>query len=413
MTNIPDWSSYRAESRKWLTNGYGWSLAAAVCAFGNHAMGVGVRLPNQDATAIARGNAFVATADNPSAIYYNPAGITQLEGQNFQIGSLFHLGIYGDYKGPGGERIENQAEVLAVPTLQYTISTKRWPISFGLGIYEPFGLSVKWPKDAPFSSGGYQGKLTYITVNPVVAWEICPTLSISAGPTFNYSQIDLRQSIAGLPIPGAEFRFKGDDWGYGLTAGVLWKPHDQWAVGASYRSASKSEYDGRATTVPSPPLPGRASTSSDFEFPQIIMGGVSYRPSTNWNFEVSIDWADWTSFDKLAVDGFPAQRLDWHSSFMYGAGATRFLGKGYFVSLGYFFSEESTSERFFTPLVADTDLHVASFGGGRKSEHWSWALAVQMIAGDWRKVDGAANPSVNGSYRLFMPTVSFTVGYHF
>jgi hypothetical protein len=38
--------------------------------------GVGFRLPNQDPVAIARGNAFAATADNPSAMYYNPAGIT-------------------------------------------------------------------------------------------------------------------------------------------------------------------------------------------------------------------------------------------------------------------------------------------------------------------------------------------------
>src|SRR5262245_19409971 len=45
------------------------------------------RLPDQDAFATARGEAFVATADNPSAIYYNPAGITQLEGVNFRAGA--------------------------------------------------------------------------------------------------------------------------------------------------------------------------------------------------------------------------------------------------------------------------------------------------------------------------------------
>ena len=63
---------------------------------------LGLRIPNQDASAIARGNAFVATADNPSAIYYNPAGITQLEGQHIQAGSLFYLGIYGDYQSQIG-----------------------------------------------------------------------------------------------------------------------------------------------------------------------------------------------------------------------------------------------------------------------------------------------------------------------
>ena len=44
----------------------------------------GFRLPDQDAFATARGEAFAATADNASAIYYNPAGISQLEGFNFR-----------------------------------------------------------------------------------------------------------------------------------------------------------------------------------------------------------------------------------------------------------------------------------------------------------------------------------------
>src|SRR5688500_17253838 len=42
------------------------------------AFALGIRIADQDARATARGNAFTATADNPSAIYYNPAGITQL-----------------------------------------------------------------------------------------------------------------------------------------------------------------------------------------------------------------------------------------------------------------------------------------------------------------------------------------------
>ena len=124
--------------------------------------------------AIARGNAFVATADNPSAIYYNPAGITQLEGQNIQAGSLFYLGIYGDYNSPSGQGIHNDPEVIAAPTLQYTITPKEWPVSFGFGVYEPFGFSVKWPNDAPFRQESLKGSLTYITMNPVVAWKILP-----------------------------------------------------------------------------------------------------------------------------------------------------------------------------------------------------------------------------------------------
>src|SRR5579862_5314758 len=50
------------------------------------AFGYGSRVSNQDAEATARGNAFTATADDPSAIYYNPAGIMQLDGLNTESG---------------------------------------------------------------------------------------------------------------------------------------------------------------------------------------------------------------------------------------------------------------------------------------------------------------------------------------
>src|SRR6266513_1286369 len=57
---------------------------------------VGFRMPNQDPEGIARGNAEAATADNPSAIYYNPAGNTQLEGQQARAG-LYLISADTDY----------------------------------------------------------------------------------------------------------------------------------------------------------------------------------------------------------------------------------------------------------------------------------------------------------------------------
>src|SRR5215831_20999924 len=47
----------------------------------------GFRIDSQDAFASARGEAFAATADNASAIYYNPAGIAQLRDNNIRAGA--------------------------------------------------------------------------------------------------------------------------------------------------------------------------------------------------------------------------------------------------------------------------------------------------------------------------------------
>lgn len=381
--------------------------------------GLGLRIPNQDASAIARGNAFAATADNPSAIYYNPAGITQLEGQNIQVGSLFYLGIYGDYKSPSGQHVDNDAEVLSVPNVYYTFSPKESPLSFGLGVYEPFGFSVKWPNDAPFRTAGTEGKLAYVTINPVVALKVHRTLSIAAGPTFNYGDIELKRGLipSANVVPGDQFKFDGNNWSYGYTVGALWQPVEQWSFGLSYRSASTVKFEGTASISPAflapPPLSASSDTSTKLKFPQIIIGGVSYRPNTNWNVEVNVDWADWNSVDTLVIAPYASEKLDWNSSFMYEAGVTRSFANNYYASLGFFYSEASTSGNYFTPLVPDTDLYIGSFGGGYKGEHWNWALAFQIIAGDWRSAQNQTNPSVDGRYKLFTPTLAFSVGYHF
>ena len=53
------------------------------------AMAAGFRLPEAGAKAMGMGFSFVAQADDPSAIYFNPAGIVQLEGQNVMIGGTY------------------------------------------------------------------------------------------------------------------------------------------------------------------------------------------------------------------------------------------------------------------------------------------------------------------------------------
>ena len=233
MRNMKRHAPEVGRGRVFGTSPFQWSLVfqmLALCAWAlwaPNAGALGLLIPNQDASAIARGNAFVATADNPSAIYYNPAGITQLEGEHIQAGSLLYLGIYGDYESPSGTTVHNNAEVLAAPTLQYTFSPEGLPLSFGLGVYEPFGFSVDWPNSTPFRQEAMQGHLDYLTINPVVAWKVVPSLSIAAGPTFNYSTVDFIQGLLPVPypsIPGAQAEFKGDNWSCGFNAGVLWQP---------------------------------------------------------------------------------------------------------------------------------------------------------------------------------------------
>lgn len=384
-------------------------------------LALGFRIPNQDADAIARGNAFAATADNASALYYNPAGITQLPGLTLQIGDLNYFGINTHYQAAAGGSSDTKFEVIPVPQIYGVYSLTNLPLSFGLGIYAPFGLGVEWPQDTGFRSIAIESRLQYITVNPVIAWKVLPSLSIAAGPTLNYSSLKFTR---GLTSPTDRFRYDAKGFAPGFTAGILWQPITKLSFGLNYRSATTIDYDGPVHYNPGPGN-AHADTHASVNFPQIVSGGISYRPTPNWNVEADVDWANWDTLDTVKLRGtkniFGADlplTFNWHDSWFYEIGATRYLANGWSVSAGYFFSGDTAGSKNYTPAIPDTDLHVGSLGVSHKGEHWTWAAAAQIITGPAREVNNSQpNPftgeSANGKYQLFVPTLSVSLAYHF
>lgn len=366
---------------------------------------VGFRLPNQDPEGIARGNAVVATADNPSAIYYNPAGITQLKGQNASVG-LYFISASTRFESPTGAKAETDASFQAVPQVYYTAAIENTPLSVGLGIYAPYGSGIDWGKNPPFKTVAQSGKLLYLTANPVIAWQICPTLSIGAGPTINYSKANFKRAI-GLS-PHDEFKFEGDDIDYGFNAGLRWQPHEQWAFGFKYFSATTLDYQGESEAKP---YAKTTDTHAEIKYPQSVTLGVSYRPTENWNLEFDIDWTDWDTLDKIVFHGNTGGPtplvLNYRSSFMYELGITRKLGEKWFASAGYIYSENSSPDPHFNPLLPDSDLHLVSAGFGRKGARWDWAIGYTFAFNLDREVKGNAS-GADGTYRTMNHAVNIS-----
>ena len=363
---------------------------------------VGFRLPHQDPEAIARGDAFAATADNPSAIYYNPAGITQLEGDNIRAG-IYVISADTKYTSPGGVTARTDNSPQPVPQLYYVHSFADTPISAGLGIYAPYGLSLDWGNNTPFNTIAESGSLVYLCFNPVIAWKPFHTLSIAIGPTINYSQAKLKQAI---PLLGGQSEFYGDGTDFGFNAGILWQPHPMWSFGVNYHSATRVDYKGSASQSFGPPFPASVSSSAAIDFPQFVVGGISFRPTTNWNFEFDLDWTEWSDVKTIALANTPFGppppiTLDYQSSFIYEFGVTRQLGKGYFASIGYIYNENSSPDANFNPLIPDADLHLGSIGFGRHGKHWDWAIAYHFAYNGGHTVQNDANALADGTYKTF------------
>ena len=353
-------------------------LVVSTCCLMPDKLGaVGFRLPNQDPEAIARGDAFAATADNPSAIYYNPAGITQLEGENLRAG-IYAISPGVKYTSPGGVTANVNSDFQPVPQVYFVSSLTNLPIAFGLGVYVPYGLSADWGNNTPFRTVAEKGSLTYICINPVIAWRVTPKFSIGIGPTINYSKASIDQGVFAIN-PSDQFSFNGDAWDCGFNAGALWQPHPMLSLGINYRYATDMNYHGSSQFYP---YASATPTSGTLHFPQFVVGGISFRPTAKWNLEFDLDWTDWNSVQQAVFTGtaFGNVPLNFYyrSSFIYDFGVTRQLGKGYFLSAGYIYSENSSPNQNFNPLIADANLQLGSIGFGHHGKHLDWAAAYHF-----------------------------------
>ena len=403
------------------------SLAAAstVLLLPSPVFGLGIRIVDQDAFATSRGEAVTATADNPSAIYYNPAGITQLDGTRVQYGVYaITLDASVNPSLPGAKDLDTNFEYQAAPQLYLTYKSPSAPVALGLGMYAPFGFGLEYPDDAPFRTLAKKGRIQYLSINPVIALEITKTLSLAIGGSVNHGRAKLAR---GIVTEGDEFQFRGDGVGYGFNAGLLWKPHPMHSFGLTYRSATSIDFSGHArvripaflAATPFGPFQvaefdSESDADLNFHFPQTIIAGYSFRPTPDWNFEFDLDWTDWDSLNTLTLrqsSGNIAIPFNWESSFLYEFGVTRYLPHGFSVSAGYIYSENSVPNESFNPLIPDTNRHIVSAGIGQTLDRLSWNLAWQYAYGPHRTIDNGT--LANGDYSFKSTAVTFSVGYKF
>ena len=139
----------------------------------------GFRNPFQDSAAIAQGNAFRAQADNPSAIHYNPAGMTQLEGIQHAVGVQF-VNVNTNFTSPTGITVENRIEGGTVglpPPGQFflTASLKDFEVpivenvTVGIGLESLFGFANEYPENGPFATAVTKAQLPLLDIKPTMA----------------------------------------------------------------------------------------------------------------------------------------------------------------------------------------------------------------------------------------------------
>ncbi|MFT4177055.1 MAG: outer membrane protein transport protein [Luteolibacter sp.] len=364
-----------------------------LCLTPSLVFGAGYYLPNQDALATAKGNAFVATADSPAAVFYNPAGLTQVQTPQAEIG-VYSI-VLGNKADIGGRSYKADTELQAAPHIYYARPlSEDW--SLGIGVNSPFGLGTEWGQDTPFRQAVTEARLMYVSATAALGYRVNEQLSIGASVSGNYADLTLEQGI-GPTAPGY-LRYEGNDVGVSGSIGVLWQPTPQHAFGLNYSTKSEFDLEGDVRSNLLPDSHG----DMDFITPARVAFGYSFRPKPGWNIEANIEWLDWDSLNTLklksaSVGGETPVPFEWKSCFIYELGVSYTTPEGWIFAAGYDFNESAQPDQYFNPGVSDANRHWLNAGFGRRYENQSWFLAYQFGFSDRTVNDSVIG--TNGDYK--------------
>jgi len=279
----------------------------------------GFRLPEAGAKAMGMGFAFTAQADDPSAIYFNPAGLTQLKGQNIMVGGTYVRENGGEFTGTtpltgGASASETQKSLdFFIPNAYYTKTTPDGYIAYGVGIFSPFGLGQEYnDKDTSiFRNQITKIELQTIVVNPTIAFKINEILSVGFGIDWMWGQAKLEKTPMAPGVGNlynSQLKGDGDAWGYNF--GLLLKPTENFRIGANYRSPfTLYVKDGDVTISSTSPAygsgllgatPSNTKANATVAMPATFALGAAYTMG-KLTVEADADWTFWHSFNSLPI----------------------------------------------------------------------------------------------------------------
>ena len=401
-------------SRHWLLVAMGASLGVISPAFGG-----GIEVPMQSASAAGQADAFTAQADDASAIFYNPAGLTQLHGTNISAGAYLLQPEYHFEGVNGSNQRMSLPSFLPHLYVESDLGTDRW--RFGLGLNNAYGINEDYGNKGVLNTLVDEAQLSVINIAPTAAYKIDDHLSVGMAFNIYYGDLLLTRNVivAAPPVPEAHFHYRGDAVAFGVTPSVLWKINDRNSIGAYYRSPFSLDFDGHASLyVPGPALIGPSNAKASLAFPQSVGVGYAYRPIQPLKLEADVIWTDWHAVKQLTFNSsdphFNGQTLPahWDSGFTYRLGAEYKLNDDWTLRTGYAYSRDAVPTSTFSPIVPDSNYHLFAVGVGYSAARWGIDVAGNYIYRERHHVSNDVNsPTVDGEWsnEMFGLMTTFTL----
>ena len=428
------------------------------------------RLQGQSAAAAAMGNAFVAQADDPSALHYNPAGMTQLHGFQTLFGTTL-IGGTTQFSSPTGAQTtgdRNGSVAWPPPGHVYLVANLKdlglsalGNFTAGIGMNNPFGSLTRYPNDGPFRTAITFTTLPLLDIKPTIAYKLNDQLSFGVGAdiyTFSglFGEGHLEQKSiwpGGLGIPaGSLMEINGSDTTAGFNVSLLYTPFRNSDgkplvnIGMVYRSQATFHLTGNFLANGA----SVAGATATFVLPQVFSGGIGIWPvrtsEREWKLEFDVDYTGWKSNRNLDVHLTNGALLpfpqNWQSTYTIMIGTEyRWLRLASMpdwdiaLRAGYMNQQAQIPDRTFNPGVPSANTHIPSVGiglachengsflglvrcgklgiGPLKPKLFAIDLAYQAGLYEVRTIAGNQNPTVNGRYDSMVHVGSLSLRFNY
>lgn len=416
------------------------------------------------ARASGMAGAWVARVMDPSAIYYNVAGLSQLGGTQLYVGASLVVNSGNGVTLFDGSEFPADETVTPVPHVYLTHELSS-QFTAGIGVFAPYGLGSGWDEETfPGRFQSYDADLQTVYVQPTASFAPVESFAIGAGVDFVYATVGLKRhadlstlvltdlgttfgQLSGIPPNTVSFldtELDANGTGVGYNLGLLFSPTPAIQFGVAYRSQVTVEFDGdaqftqvptgivlQAGQLPGVPagtpldnvlrarLPANQASRTEITMPDQLVGGVSFAPTERWMVNLDVKWTDWDDFDTLVLD-FDNDDLDetlepaYESSVGWRIGGEYMLSRAWALRGGYIRDETPAPQLFVNPLLPDADRNDVSLGLGYSTGFWQFdAYWLGVFLEDREGLVGAEDELLDGTYQTTAHLLGLDVGYRF
>ncbi len=382
----------------------------AAGAFAPMAQASGFQLREQSPS--SQGNAFAgvsAGGTDISAMFFNPAGMTQFSGMQLDLGAtliapdakmsngvgtrtsaLSAFPAYEPISGPSSHK--NSAASKVAPSLygMYSVSDD---LKLGLSVNAPFGFVTEYDSNFVGRYHALKTDLKIIDVAPSLAYRINKEWSVGVALVARYADATLTNAVdfglIGFPstIPGTldgAAKLTGNTWAYGYKAGITYQPNEKLRMGLAYHGAMNMTLKGNIAYTYSP-----YTTSTQLGYIQNTLGlkngggeaelnlpadasfGFDYKVSDTFSFQGEAALTTWSRFKQLDAkfnDNVAPQithsltEEHWRDTWFYSLGGIWKLNQAWTFRAGVAHDQGAVTDGYRTPRIPDGDRTWVSTG---------------------------------------------------